>query len=394
MPNHLQQICAMIALVTMYGRCMPLKWDKTKKCLYAYQTSGDSNSGVKILRVKQRMKAFFWMHMSGVLIFAGQLGLVSLHQSESLSSQILLCMTLTILVVHNVELRATQQHPEEICSYVNGLFHFLDQMKLHHPDKRRGFVEKMNIFFTLTLIPTAFVVPIGYVFGLHWFHPHGKPSLMGFWLLGEGETACRLPIKLAIFASNLWVWTSGLYASIFSFGILHSLCTICLRDCIHVFWNMEVNPRCNSIVKSLETYRQIQVLGNLQTDILAGTMMTVFLVGPTICTTLSLVVMLRLPWTSGNIVPVLLNAYIAFICTMAVIFSVGGQAGLWSDSRQMFVKLDRLNAARKDGKGRLERMLHERFWKSCRNLMKVKFGVNNFVEKVTPLSCVIRHFSG
>lgn len=73
---------------------------------------------------------------------------------------------------------------------------------------------------------------------------------------------------------------------------------------------------------------------------------------------------------------------------MVMVFGFGGQTGMWSDWRALFERRNHLNIDRYKKQAGWERKWQQRFWESCRNLVKLKFGVSNSVEEETPLNCV------
>lgn len=75
-------------------------------------------------------------------------------------------------------------------------------MKEHETNRQRSFTEKVCIWFAQAMIPSAFIISAGYVFGLHWLDPYGKASLIGYWPLGESETTHGLLRKLVVFLFN------------------------------------------------------------------------------------------------------------------------------------------------------------------------------------------------
>lgn len=218
-------------------------------------------------------------------------------------------------------------------------------------------------------------------------------EIFAYWLLMKSETSQELLLKLGVFFLNYWIWSIGVLAAIFCIGYIQCLFTVSLRDCIHTFWNVETNSRHIPFAIRATIYRQIQLLANLQTDVQAGSMMTLFLLVVAFAFSINVVLILRFPWTTENTVLIILAIYLICLCVVGALFILGGHANVWIDSRKMFEKLDRLRITkfrRPNGGG--DWKLQELFWKSCRNLIKVKFGVNNFVEKDTPLNfmqCIV-----
>lgn len=132
----------------------------------------------------------------------------------------------------------------------------------------------------------------------------------------------------------------------------------------------------------------MQLLSEIHTDIHARVLMTMLMFLVTAVVPLSFVLTARLSWTLENL-PVIISGSFIFSATFIVIvFGFGRQAGVWSDSRAMFKKFDSLNTERYQKLTRRERKWQQRFWNSCRSLVKIKFGINYYMEEHTPLNCL------
>lgn len=365
----------------------PLKWDSTNKRLYIYQRPGVRNSTAKARHEKQRTIIHVGIHRMSLIILIGQVILFS-DPRETSASVVLNLMGAIFLFIYHSYLTVCRIKSSQFSAYVNALLDFGERMQTHGTNRQRSFNEKVCIWFAQATIPAAFIIPIGYVFGLHWLNPYGKVSLIGYFLLGKNEKSHRLLLKVAVFLFNYWVWTVGVLAGIFCMIGMQCLLTISFRECIRTFWNMEANPGEISFDQRSQIYRQIQLIGSLQTEAQAGSIMTIFFVCIASAFPLCAVPVIRLPWTRDNAVVIVLCGYLAVICIIGVLFLVSLFALAWSDSKIMFQKLDWLYVTRRNFMSRKGRKLHEAFWGSCRNLIKVKFGVNNFVEKDTPLNCL------
>lgn len=388
MTDQIKWIFGILGIIISHGRCMPLKWDSICQQLFIYQKPDQSSLQTNNQSERPKLSLLFEMHRMSIIVLIGQQAIPT--QSQTSTSEILNWMALIILPLYHTNLRISHESCAEIILYVNGLFRFREQMKNDLPNIQGKFGEKMNLLLALALAPASFIVPIGYVFGLHWFDPIGKKSLIGYWILGEkeGTTLYWNFLKVGVLLFNFWVWTAGIHGAILCIGGIQSLCTVSLKDCIQTFWNIETKTQNICFGKRAKIYRQVQLLSNLQTEVQAGSMMTVIIVLPTVVIALTVCLILHQPWTSKNAPVLILCGYMACLCMIALLFLIGGQAGVWSDSRKMFEMLDRLNVSRDELLGRWERKWQQRFWKSCRNLIKVKFGINNFVEEKTPLNCL------
>lgn len=278
--------------------------------------------------------------------------------STSNISKILSSIGLALLPTYYFHLQVALTKSEEVATYVNGLLEFAERMKKHLSKRRRRVTEKMICLLALSMAPSAFVVPFGYVFGLHWLSPCDKKSLIGYWLLQSDELSF---LKTGIFMFNGWVWIVGISAGSFDIDMSKCLCTLLLRDCIRQFGNLEQSPGNILFCERVKIYREIQVYGNLLNEVQAGAMMTIIMAVPTIVVSLAIVVIHCLPWTSAKFFVIGLCGYIVFLCVITTIFLIVGQARIWEDSRGVLKKIDRVHAVRVGTLTRVKYKCQQRF---------------------------------
>lgn len=381
----IRRVLGILAVSIMKGRCMPLKWDRESRRFYLYQKQGIVDFDTKVEWEKVRISAVVRIHLGASLMFVGQVIFPSPQESKA-STSILSWIGLVMTLGYHTYLRFCRKRCDMIASLLNGLLEFADTFPQHWHGKHRSITENVNILMALFLPPTALVVPTGLSFGLHWFNPY-KPTLIGYWALKVDWSFRGFVTKIGILIFNYWFWTVGVLSAVACAGCVQMLSTILLRDCIHTFWNMEMIGNI-PFLKKAETYRQVQLLGCLQNEVQSGSLLTILMVGLIMIVPLNLVVIICEPWAPENLGILLLCGYLTFCSIICTIFILGGLAGLWSDSRVKFERLDRTNVSRHVRLRRKEWKFQQKFWKSCRNLIKVKFGVNNYVEEETPLNCL------
>lgn len=166
------------------------------------------------------------------------------------------------------------------------------------------------------------------------------------------------------------------------------LCSLMLKDCIHAFWKAEssVNSRSSSLNRTCR-YREIQLLANLQTAVKAGVVMPLMIFCPLVIVALVPAISLGISWSTENLALIIYLTYSLLASLTLIIFVIGGQADVWKESKRMFVSIDRsLVTSRMQGAAVTRG--EEKFWNSCKNLIKVKFGVDNYFEIITPLNCL------
>lgn len=389
MADNIKSIFRLYGLIFAKVRCIPFKWNSENQRLCLYQTSEAHNRQQNVRFEKQRQSIQLNVHrLAGLLLLVQQ---VLSKEYDNLASKILNWFTVAVIPAHNIALFLSQTKCEEIVGYINGLFQYLERLspQMNHGEKRK-FTEKVNMLVATGFAPSVFIVPVCFVFGLHWSYPYGKASLVGFWLLGQDETrSSGTLVKLGVFMFNYWIWTIGMVAGICYVGGIICLSTILLTDCIRTFRNMEIRNSNNvPFEERTKLYRQIQVLGILQTEVNAIILTSFLIFLPLVLIPSTTVVIHRLPWTSDQATVILLCCYIAGNSIFAITFIVGLQAGVWYESTYLHEQLKRLAVQRRSMLHQLELKLHKRFWTSCQNLIKVKFGVNNFVDEKTALNCM------
>lgn len=97
-------------------------------------------------------------------------------------------------------------------------------------------MELLNVLFAHAMYITSIILPIGFVYGLHWMDPC-KPSLAGYWLIGEcSENALHSPLsvcpftKITILLLNHWAWQFGYSITIFVIAGIQILCAMSLQS--------------------------------------------------------------------------------------------------------------------------------------------------------------------
>lgn len=128
--------------------------------------------------------------------------------------------------------------------------------------------------------------------------------------------------------------------------------------------------------------------------------MSVVVIAGTVMISFCTITVVWLPWISENIVPLLVFSVIGIEAIFLVVTSVGGMAGVYTESVDVTRKLQKsfgviggggFRHLTKVGCGYTERSKEvkwkQRFYKSC-NVIKIRFASINFVDRLTPLTCV------
>lgn len=300
-------------------------------------------------------------------------------------------MGIIILVICSIYLRACYNKYVVVHQLLNGLVQMEQNMKQYWKRTGKGITESANLIMAFSSAPVALTFPAAYVIGLHWSNPCEKTSLIGYWLLGtrdKNQSWIYTVGKYGVFILNHWVWTMGILAAVLCLCCIQALSTVSLRQSLDAFWNLESSENKLSVYQKSTTYRQIQLLSGLHNEVQSKEIMSVVSVFPCFLIPMATMILLRFPWTSENFMLMAIAAYVLVDSIIAVLFVLGGQAGVWIDSKVLLEKVGQLNVSRVVAFSTRESRWQKRFWKSCGNLIKVKFGASNFVDEETPLNCL------
>lgn len=122
---------------------------------------------------------------------------------------------------------------EEIALFCNAIFQFDDIYGgTSVKQKRATFRIKLIMMLVYCIVISTFAIPLGFVYGLHWFSPC-RASLIGYWLIPECFGMERifsayfpksiLSIKLIIMLLNHWMVSISIYSSAFSLCVLTTM---------------------------------------------------------------------------------------------------------------------------------------------------------------------------
>lgn len=136
--------------------------------------------------------------------------------------------------------------------------------------------------------------------------------------------------------------------------------------------------------KLIYMYRHIQLLGNLCNEIQQKSLLSVILVTASIVLAFCMAMLVILPFNSENILTQYLLMIASIDAMLFHLFCFGGMVTVHNMSTVTFRKLRKKTHA---GLTSDERRSLRKFVRSC-NPIRIKFGANNFVEKLTPLKCL------
>lgn len=370
-----QKVFSNLCKAVSIGCCLPFKWNSASKTLHVI-SENDNES--QTFSVQRRHTIRLNIHRAIMLLFICQ-ELLTAH-SASLSIRILRWLAVLCFIMQNIFLNWCTAKCHEISLYINGVFQFGDKMGEHWVDRRRTLTDHINLAFCISLTIAIFIFPAYFLIRVP------NTSLIGYWLLIKGKSTLGKVLTCFVLLFNFWAWTVGMCAMVFCVGGVLVLLTISLQDCIHTFWNFESTSGSIPFFTRSALFRQIQLLNMLQREVQAIPLQTAFMGVATTAMSMMIFVVIR-----SDVIPTRIPFCWMIVCALILLFVVGGQAGVMSESNRMLRDFARAVANKRLlplGLTRWEYRLQQRFWKSCRNLIKVHFGIDNFIDELTPLSCL------
>lgn len=137
-------------------------------------------------------------------------------------------------------------------------------------------------------------------------------------------------------------------------------------------------------LEKFSVYRHIQRVANLCNEVQQKILVPSMIAASVILLGVSLAFLINTPATSAN-APVLMIMMIVCVDTsLVLVFGLRGFAQIYEGSGKI---LHQVRCGLLDASGRKKRKWIIRFVKSC-GVIRMKFGGNNFVEKLTPLCCI------
>ncbi|CAL8129172.1 unnamed protein product [Orchesella dallaii] len=240
-------------------------------------------------------------------------------------------------------------------------------------------------FFVYSITPFPFLYPNSVVRFL--------PCLAanpGYWILNEcsglepSSSGIESGKKILVYLANYFLWAFGLHSAIFVFGTMTAAAT-CLRSFLKTYLieykntlhgKKRSNRKFPQQMKVAILYRQIQVMVNMFNDIHQKVMMSSTVLELILLQIVTFYMVIETEYSLSNLPYILLfgcifvNAFIATLCLFGVMGSV------YTDSVRILKGL----------KANEKILWLKKFHLSCAPV-KLQFGQNNFVEKVTALNC-------
>lgn len=194
------------------------------------------SDGKSYIQTKPELRWYFFIFLVAlILIQYLQKEVISSMESVQfwLSISCHFCCTCQIFIM--------EAKSGEIKLYVNSLYKFHYTHQAFMAKRPPVLQARVGILLAKCLTISILILPVFFVYGLHWVKPC-KVSLVGYWVLRECQAtdgrATNLPgwslncVKLAVFFLNHWMWVFGLHGSTFGVTVISTLAIVCLRDFI------------------------------------------------------------------------------------------------------------------------------------------------------------------
>lgn len=153
-------------------------------------------------------------------------------------------LCLIMLVAGQCYVIELRRKATEIRDCVNALFQLDRIIPGESKEEGSSIVIVANLAFIYVSIPSAVVLPIVFVYGLHLMHPC-KPTLAGYWIIREcysnkaSENLMQVSIdfllRSGIFLVSHWMWSLSVHAGVIFVCLIQSLFVLSIQQLIGRF---------------------------------------------------------------------------------------------------------------------------------------------------------------
>ncbi len=308
----------------------------------------------------------------------------------------------------------------EIITYINGLLSLSNEIPKTGPKlvckiyqkwfwtdllfqfSKSTFLDQLAILYAYSLTFVCIASPFLVLYGILWNQPC-KPALAAFWMLPECHTMLNnnwllymlnVLFKLLVFLCNQYGLLFIIKNLPFVATNINVFCLLAMTKLLHIFksrclfWN---GTSYMSLHSPLLLYRKLQILNAFMNDIMKWGIVSPYIACATLLLAVSSTVLIRISWSSKNMVLIILYGYIFVMemLTISVLFTLLSK--LYTVSEMVVQELSKKRGVifprsrEQNGNYFLKRV----YW-SLSNI-KVRFGSLNFVDSYTPLNLV--HFA-
>ncbi len=365
---------------------IPLKWDPKNHCLVhrRHKTSGLTTK--RKLYIQYLVCILMWFQ--GFHCFVMDTKIFSLSFTDKIVYFLLLFgFFMTILLQFSCVFKASSQH-----LYINQILKFSKIIK--KSSKQKSIIKKLDLLFAACLTPSVVLGPFLVVYGLHWLSPC-KPQLVGYHLIPECSSAYKdlentilnFVVKIAIFAINHWAWAAGMFVVGYCCGGFFCLGVLSFVVFLHDFEKMTEGKTEQSIYRSGLFYRKIQILSCLCNEVQQSIVMLA-IGGATLVLVFAANAIILLPWNRENAAGLLLFVIVTYNLSFYLLVCVGTMAEIFEESKDVLECLTGARRMTRRYQTPLRVKWRQTFFMSCTPI-KFKFADLNFIERLTPLNCIM-----
>lgn len=166
------------------------------------------------------------------------------RSSSPMESVMTWLVMILLLASHSAIYDEGWRRSSEIVLFLNSLFQF-DSMYPSSKDTVRSMSlkSKISIAFAYGILLSSFLMPAGYIHGLHWHNPC-KPAMVGYWIIPECylnsqgfNSIIGFGVKLLILLLNHWLWACTFQAGAFDASAIQSVGVVTIHEFVKRFTN-------------------------------------------------------------------------------------------------------------------------------------------------------------
>lgn len=387
--------------VSSYFHSAPFHWD-TKNCQFQFPQEA--------WPLGYQYKRYFfrrWLHSFGLILLILQVAFIIFKTNQNGGSvkvefnsadwdnpttKTLTCILVTLQIVFNLHLHTLHANRSKIFFWANESFEFGKfinaQYDASHARTSLQLRDRLGLFVAGITFLSGILFPTGFVFGLHFVNPN-KASLIGYWLLEPSNCSQTVWLhikKIGVLIANMWIWNYGVGATIFVSNIVTNLSILSLRHALEVFEILE--SRTSIFAKTL-IYRQIQLLAHLHNVIQRGNLLNPMLLGATMLASVGLTMAVKcMSSPELNLIQIGFSLLFTVDGNAAILFLIGGISVLYTASKRIVNKNLKDTLIIREERRLNMHKYNQKFWMSCQSLIKMQFGLDSFVDELTPIRCV------
>lgn len=378
---------------------LPWHWDNTCSCVAIKEDKVRWSR----LCTQIHLTFVFVILLQGVLCFILQLKEIP-QNKIAFWDAFLYGVNLVNLIPTHLLLRAITNQSRSLCFYTNAVILGCKQNKFKNKWKKCDKpIQLLCLIEAYAILPSVVIYPFIIVFGLHGYSPC-KPSLAGYFLLFECSSKSNykltLPLicleyflKIVVFSVNYLALAISTLCCGFTIAVIEILFVLNFSTFLREFEENLKQERLRRTFKE-EThlkYRNIQILTIMFNEFTQFIVTPTVLVGGIVVVSMSTVGVVSVPWNSMHMPWCVILCILLINGIFALVIVFGNMAQIYAKSKRLIESSKtRTRVVFFTGKTyhKIDAKWRGRFYMSC-SPIKFKFGRLNFIDRLTPLNCII-----